>query len=123
MKTARLWSEMKSEKEYLYVGHYYDTDGNYILKIGTANDPNRRRKEHNRYYARANAYRMREGCEFEYDCLIPLSKYNTVRYEDSNRKRLQDTNFGEYIRNDRFLCAEKPQEVQITIKKTYIVQL
>ena len=36
------------EKEYLYVGHYIDKDGNYILKVGTTNDLERRRKEHNR---------------------------------------------------------------------------
>jgi hypothetical protein len=26
---------MKKDKEFLYVGHYIDTDSNYILKIGT----------------------------------------------------------------------------------------
>lgn len=31
------------EKEYLYVGHYIDAQGNYILKIGTTNDLARRR--------------------------------------------------------------------------------
>ena len=33
------------EKEFLYVGHYIDTDGNYILKIGTTNDLRRRAAE------------------------------------------------------------------------------
>ena len=114
---------MRVEKEYLYVGHYYDTEGNYILKIGTSDNPDRRRKEHTRNYARASKYRMREGCQFEYDYLIPLSKYNTLRYEDSNRQRLIEENFGTFVRNDRFLCAEKPSEVQIIIKKTYKIKL
>ena len=26
-------------KEYLYVGHYIDIDGNYILKVGTTKNP------------------------------------------------------------------------------------
>jgi hypothetical protein len=28
----------KLNKEYLYVGHYIDDEGNYILKVGTTND-------------------------------------------------------------------------------------
>ena len=36
----------KLNKEYLYVGHYIDDEGNYILKVGTTNDLERRRKEH-----------------------------------------------------------------------------
>ena len=41
-------------KEYLYVGYYIDTQGRYILKIGTTNDLKRRQAEHNRNYKRAN---------------------------------------------------------------------
>lgn len=37
-------------KEFLYVGHYTDTDGNYILKIGTTCDLDRRWKDHTRNY-------------------------------------------------------------------------
>lgn len=33
---------MQQKKEYLYVGHYFDVEGNYILKIGTTNDLVRR---------------------------------------------------------------------------------
>ena len=36
---------MVTNKEFLYVGHYTDTDGFYIVKIGTTNDLDRRRKE------------------------------------------------------------------------------
>ena len=41
---------MKREKEYLYVGHYVDINGDYILKIGTAKDLDERQKQHNSYY-------------------------------------------------------------------------
>ena len=30
---------------------------------------------------------------------------------------------GEYIRNDRFVCEQKPQAVEITIRKTYRIEL
>ena len=36
-------------KEYLYVGHYIDIDGNYILKVGTTKNPTKRRYQHNTY--------------------------------------------------------------------------
>ena len=35
------------EKEYLYVGHYIDTKGNYILKVGTTNNLKNRQRQHN----------------------------------------------------------------------------
>ena len=41
------------EKEFLYVGHYVDTNGDYILKIGTTNNLDRRQKEHTRNYKRS----------------------------------------------------------------------
>ena len=55
------------EKEFLYIGHYVDTQGRYILKIGTTNDLKRRKAEHTRNYCRAKKYTMPEGNEFEYD--------------------------------------------------------
>lgn len=112
------------EKEFLYVGHYYDENGNYLLKIGTTNQLDRRRTEHNRNYKKEScAYRMPKSGSFEYDFTIPLSKYNTLRYEDRNRAKWQKENIGEFVRNDRFLCAEKPVEVEITIRKTYKIKL
>ena len=111
------------EKEFLYVGHYIDTQGNYILKIGTTNDLERRAKEHTRNYKRSPNYTMpKDGC-FLYDWFLPLSKYNTLRYEDKNRAIWQDCGFGEFVRNDRFCCSIKPQKVQITIRKTYEIIL
>ena len=40
-------------KEYLYVGHYIDKNGFYILKIGTTNDLKRRAQEHTRNYKKS----------------------------------------------------------------------
>ena len=76
---------MKNDKEFLYVGHYYDILGRYLLKIGTTNDLKRRRAEHTRNYRRAKNYQMPADAEFEYDWYLPLSKYNTLRFEDKNR--------------------------------------
>ena len=70
------------EKEFLYVGHYTDADGKYILKIGTTNNLERRAKEHTRNYRRAKKHTMPKEQKFEYDWHLPLSKYNTLRYED-----------------------------------------
>lgn len=101
------------EKEFLYVGHYIDNNGIYILKIGTTNDLKRRAAEHRRNYK----------AEFVYDWYLPLSKYNTIRYEDKNRTLWQNMGIGEYIRNDRFRCAEKPSQIVVKIRKEYIITL
>ena len=112
------------EKEFLYVGHYLDTDGNYILKIGTTNDLRRRATEHTRHYRRAKEYTLPPAASFEYDFYISLSKYNTLRYEDRNRKSWQETGVGEFVRNDRFNCGKhKPAKVIIKIRKVYEVEL
>ena len=100
-------------KEFLYVGHYIDQNGRYILKIGTTNNLDRRQKEHNRNY----------DSNFEYDWFLPLSKYNTIRYEDKNREMWQNANIGEFIRNDRFLLYNVPKQVEIKIRKTYTIPL
>lgn len=100
-------------KEFLYVGHYIDQNGRYILKIGTTNDLKRRQKEHNRNY----------GTDFVYDWHLKLSKYNTLRYEDLNRERWKSQKVGEFVRNDRFVCDIKPQMVTIKIKKLYEIAL
>lgn len=111
------------EKEFLYVGHYIDSNNNYILKIGTTNDLKRRQAEHNRNYHRAKKFHLPKNSSFEYDFTLPLSKYNTVRYEDKNRQKWQNENIGEFVRNDRFCCKNKPNFVEITIRKTYKIQL
>lgn len=112
-----------NNKEFLYVGHYFDENGNYILKIGTTCDLNRRQKEHTRNYRKSPNFTMpADGC-FEYDWYLPLSKYNTLRFEDRNRQMWQDMGIGEFVRNDRFYCATKPDFVQITIRRTYQIAL
>ena len=115
---------MAREKEFLYVGHYRDTEGRYILKIGTTNDLDRRQKEHTRNYSKAPDFIMPKNAVFQYDGAIKLSKYNTLRYEDKTRERWQNEGIGDYVRNDRFNCGMvKPDKVQITIRKTYEVDL
>jgi hypothetical protein len=111
------------DKEFLYVGHYTDTKGNYILKIGTTNDLERRRKEHTRNYHRAKEYTLPPEDEFSYDWNLPLSKYNTLRYEDKNRERWKAQDVGEFVRNDRFCCRRKPDEITVTIRKVYRIKL
>lgn len=117
------WEKIVKNKEFLYVGHYVDTEGNYILKIGTTNNLSRRRREHTQTYRKSSNYQMPADCEFEYDWHLPLSKYNTLRYEDRNRQRWQEMEVGEFVRNDRFCCQQKPTMVEITIRKTYIITL
>ena len=114
---------MEKSKEFLYVGHYFDINNNYILKIGTTNDLDRRQKEHTRNYRKSPNYTMPADGSFIYDWFLPLSKYNTLRYEDKNRLMWQMQGIGEFVRNDRFYCATKPDFVQIVIRKTYQIAL
>lgn len=111
------------EKEFLYVGHYKDTNGNYVLKVGTTNDLERRKAEHTRNYHKAKQYTLPKESKFEYDWYLPLSKYNTLRYEDKTKNKWRAENIGEYIRNDRFICDRPPEYVEITIRKTYRIAL
>ena len=110
-------------KEFLYIGHYFDIFGNYILKIGTTCDLDRRAKEHTRNYKKSPNYTMPEDGEFVYDWYLSLSKYNTLRYEDKNRQLWQEMGIGEFVRNDRFYCPVKPDVVEITIRRTYQIAL
>lgn len=66
---------------------------------------------------------MPEDSEFVYDWHLPLSKYNTLRFEDLNRKAWQELGIGHFIRNDRFFCEQKPASIDIKIRKTYHVAL
>ena len=114
---------MEKSKEFLYVGYYRDTNDNFILKIGTTNDLERRRQEHNRNYRNAKEHQMNAGEEFTYLWKLPLSKYNTLRYEDHNRAKWQENQVGDFVRNDRFVLNEIPSQVEITIRKTYVIPL
>ena len=113
----------KTGKEFLYVGHYTDTKGRFILKIGTTNNLERRQKEHTRAYQKAPDYTMPSNSQFEYDWTLPLSKYNTLRYEDKNRQVWQQIGVGEFVRNDRFYCSEKPSSIPVKIRKEYVVEI
>lgn len=110
-------------KEFLYVGYYIDIDNNFILKVGTTNDLKRRKTEHNRNYRKASRYMMPAENEFNYIWSLPLSKYNTLRYEDKTRQAWKDANIGKFINNDRFLLTDIPKEIFVTIKKTYKIPL
>lgn len=115
--------EANTEKEFLYIGHYTDVKGRYILKIGTTNDLARRASEHTRTYRKAKHYQMPDDESFHYDWHLKLSKYNTLRYEDKNRANWKNMEIGTFIRNDRFHCFKKPDAIAVKIKKTYIVPL
>lgn len=111
------------EKEFLYVGYYVDTNGKFVLKIGTTNDLERRAKEHTRNYRRAKRHTMPTDSVFKYLWSLPLSKYNTIRFEDSNRELWKNLGIGEFVRNDRFVLATVPKSVPVKIRKTYEVAL
>lgn len=111
------------EKEFLYVGFYTSTTGEYVLKIGTTNDLERRRSEHNRNYKRAITHTMPKDGKFEYLWSRPLSRYNTLRYEDKNRARWKELGIGKFIRNDRFILQEIPANIDVVIRKTYTIPL
>lgn len=111
------------EKEFLYVGYYISEDGDVMLKIGTTNNLKRRRTEHNRNYRNTSHYTMGDDYNFTYLWHTKLSKYNTLRYEDKNRQEWQNTGIGEFVRNDRFVLERIPDEVTITIRKTYHIPL
>lgn len=66
---------------------------------------------------------MPQESRFEYDWFLPLSKYNTLRYEDINRELWKNMGIGRFIRNDRFYCEKKPEVITITIRKVYLINL
>ena len=111
------------EKEFLYVGFYRDINDNFILKIGTTNDLKRRQMEHSRNYKKSPNNTMPQNGTFEYLWYLPLSKYNTLRFEDQNRQVWQEMGIGEFVRNDRFVLQKVPKSVPIKIRKVYEVAL
>ena len=110
-------------KEFLYVGYYVDTEGNTILKIGTTNNLKRRQQEHTRNYKRAKEYTMPKDENFTFIWHLPLSKYNTLRYEDKNREEWKNLEIGTFIRNDRFKLKNGITKVSIKIRKKYDIML
>ena len=110
-------------KEFLYIGYYTDIEGKIVLKIGTTNDLKRRRYEHNVNYRKATNHTMPKENTFEYLWKLPLSKYNTLRYEDKNRQRWIDQAIGEFVEKDRFVVPRDLAEVTIQIRKCYTIPL
>lgn len=124
MKQLKRYRKPSQNKEFLYVGHYIDTDGNYILKIGTTNNLTRRRGEHITNYSKTKNYQMAATSNFDYDWFIELSKYNTLRYEDRNREKWINEEIGDFVRNDRFNCGRRPpKKVTVKIRKEYEISL
>ena len=82
-----------------------------------------RRKEHTHNYHKTPNHPMPLEDEFLYDWSIKLSKYNTLRFEDETKAKWITEEIGEYIRNDRFVCKEKPERVNIFIRKNYEIIL
>lgn len=114
---------MPNNKQFLYVGHYIATSGEYVFKIGTTNNLKRRSQEHTRMYKKCKNYPLQSENEFVYDWSISLSKSNTLKYEDENKAEWQKMVNCTYIRNDRFVFSEKPTLLQISIRKTYTINL
>jgi hypothetical protein len=111
------------EKEWIYVGYYIDIDGKFVLKIGTTNDLCRRQSEHTRNYRKAPKHQMPQNEQFKMLWYRPLSKYNTIRYEDRNRDYWKKIGFGEFVRNDRFVFDERPTQAVVRIKKEWVVAI
>jgi hypothetical protein len=113
------------EKGYLYVGHYIDTEGNYILKIGTTTrTPKERGYEHNQYYRKKlTKHIMPKEEKFVYDWCKEFAQSNIEKYESKTRNAWKELNLGEYLPKDRFACDKKPEFVEITIRKTYRIYL
>lgn len=113
----------KDGKEFLYFGGYIDTDGNAIFKIGTTNDLNRRKEEHDRAYAKTPNHPRKT--EFVYLTYIQLSKLNTLRYEEKFKEQMRLANVGEYVENDRFVMSdyELKQPLLFTIRNEYTINL
>ena len=114
---------MSKEKEFLYVGHYIDVDGNYILKIGTTSNLKRRKSEHEYYYKRTKNYPMPENGKFIYDWKLKLAHDNTLKFEELNKQEWTKIGVGQYIKKDRYLCSEKLESVIIKIKREYKIEL
>lgn len=109
-------------KEYLYIGHYEDTENNYILKVGTTKDLKRRRRQHNRLYPMVKNHPMKKGNLFIYSWYIKLSHKNTLKYEKEFKECMKISK-AIYIPKDRFLFKKKPEKIYLTVQKTYEIKL
>ena len=114
------------KKEFLYVGYFIDDKNRFILKIGTTKDLKQRRTQHNSYYRhKCSSTVLPRNRQFQYIWSIPLSKWNTLRFEEKNRDqwKIDLENFGTFIDNDRFILHTIPDKLRIKIKNTYEIDL
>ena len=109
---------------YVYVGHYTDIDGNYILKVGTTNNIKRRTCEHTAAYKEKKKYKMPKDGHFVMDWYRPVSYKNSIKTENRTRQAWKDERIGQFIPKDRFNCgATPPRQVKVKIRKEWIVDL
>ena len=109
---------------YVYVGHYTDIDGNYILKVGTPNNIKRRTCEHTAAYKGKKKYQMPKDGQFVMDWYRPVSYKNSIKTEDRTRQAWKNEGIGQFIPKDRFNCgATPPRQVKVKIRKEWIVDL
>ena len=109
---------------YVYVGHYTDIDGNYILKVGTTNNIRRRTCEHTAAYKEKKKYQMPKDGQFVMDWYRPVSYKNSIKTEDRTRQAWKDEGIGKFIPKDRFNCgATPPRQVKVKIRKEWTIDL
>ena len=109
---------------YVYVGHYTDIDGNYILKVGTTNNIKRRTCEHTAAYKEKKKYQMPKDGQFVMDWYRPVSYKNSIKTEDKTRQAWKNEGIGKFIPKDRFNCgATPPRQVKVKIRKEWVVDL
>ena len=109
---------------YVYVGHYTDIDGNYILKVGTTNNIRRRTCEHTAAYKEKKKYQMPKDGHFVMDWYRPVSYKNSINTENRTRQAWKNEGIGQFIPKDRFNCGAKPpRQVKVKIRKEWIVDL
>ena len=109
---------------YVYVGHYTDIDGNYILKVGTTNNIKRRTCEHTAAYKEKKKYKMPKDGQFVMDWYRPVSYKNSIKTEDKTRQAWKNEGIGQFIPKDRFNCgANPPRQVKVKIRKEWTIDL
>ena len=109
---------------YVYVGHYTDIDGNYILKVGTTNNIRRRACEHTATYKEKKKYQMPKDGKFVMDWYRPVSYKNSINTENRTRQAWKNEGIGQFIPKDRFNCgATPPRQVKVKIRKEWTVDL
>ena len=92
-----------------------------IVKIGKTNNLDDRNEQHTK-----SGNQFIRGKVPTVLLAVPLSKYNTERYEDRNRSKWDETEgfIRAYRCKDTFLVDTRiVSEVSITIKKTYTASL